>query len=90
MKLLKYISEEEYNTAMAEQVQFRAESEAGIKAPHFVFYIREQLEKKYGADDVANGGLRVITTLDYDLQKKAEETVAKFSPGMFCPMKRHW
>lgn len=75
MKELGYITEDEYTSAKAEQVQFREEKEAGIKAAHFVFYIREYLEDKYGADAVANEGLKVITTLDYDLQQKAEEIV---------------
>lgn len=77
MKELGYITEDEYMTAKAEQVQFREEKEAGIKAAHFVFFIREYLEDKYGADAVANEGLRVITTLDYDLQQKAEEIVTR-------------
>lgn len=76
------VTEEEYQNALKEEVKFRDEREAGIKAPHFVFFLREYLEEKYGADVVANGGLRVISTLDYDLQKKAEEIVAEDSPKM--------
>jgi len=53
-----------------EKVDFVKEADAGIKAPHFVFFIRDYLEQKYGADAVASGGLKVITSLDYDLQKK--------------------
>lgn len=75
MKEHKFITDEEYNQALKEKVQFKNEAEAGIKAPHFVFYIRDYLEQKYGADMVDNSGLRVITTLDYDLQQKAEEIV---------------
>lgn len=71
------ISEEERNAAQQEAVEFEDTREAGIKAPHFVFYVREYLENKYGADAVSSGGLRVITTLDYDLQKKAEEIVTR-------------
>jgi 1A family penicillin-binding protein len=48
-----------------------------IDCPHFVFYIKEQLEKKYGQDILETGGFQVYTTLDYDLQKKAEEIVKK-------------
>jgi len=77
MKNAGYINESEYDGALAEHVQFREELEAGIKAPHFVFYIREYLEEKYGADVVANEGLKVITTLDWDLQQKAEEIVRR-------------
>lgn len=82
MKTLGFITPDEYNQAVAEQVQFKAEGEAGIKAPHFVFYVREYLEQKYGVDAVNDGGLHVITTLDYDLQQKAEATVAKWAPQM--------
>ncbi|MCR4281264.1 MAG: PBP1A family penicillin-binding protein [Candidatus Kaiserbacteria bacterium] len=77
MKENGFISDAEYETAMKEKVVFKDTAEAGIKAPHFVFYVREYLESKYGADAVENGGLQVITTLDYDLQKKAEETLTK-------------
>ena len=82
MKDLNYISTDDYNSAAGEQVTFQPQSEGGIKAPHFVFYIREYLEQKYGADVVANEGLHVVTTLDYDLQQKAEATVTKFGPNM--------
>lgn len=76
------ISQEEHDQAVEEVVQFKDEAEAGIKAPHFVFYIREYLENKYGVDAVNREGLRAITTLDYDLQQRAEEIVAKHAPGM--------
>ena len=71
-----YITQDEYTQAVAEQVQFITENNTGIKAPHFVFYIEEYLEQKYGVDAVQNGGLKVVTTLDYDLQSYAEQTVA--------------
>lgn len=50
-----------------------------IDAPHFVFYVREQLEKMYGEDVLRRGGLKVYTTLDYDMQKRAEEDVAAYA-----------
>lgn len=75
MKELGYITEEEYTEASEEEVEFQNEADTGIKAPHFVFYVREYLEDKYGVDAVTHGGLQVVTTLDYDLQKKAEEIV---------------
>lgn len=82
MKELGYINDSEYASAQSEQVKFREEAEAGIKAPHFVFFVREYLEEKYGADTVANGGLKVITTLDWELQEKAEEVVKNHAPTM--------
>ncbi|MCS7002439.1 MAG: transglycosylase domain-containing protein, partial [Dehalococcoidia bacterium] len=43
-----------------------------IKAPHWVFFVRDQLEKEFGAELLYRGGLTVITTLDYRLQQQAE------------------
>lgn len=76
MKNAGFITSSEYDAAMEETVQFKQEVESGgIKAPHFVFYIREYLEEKYGADAVANEGLKVITSLDWELQQEAERIV---------------
>ncbi|GIW64984.1 MAG: hypothetical protein KatS3mg092_0917 [Patescibacteria group bacterium] len=44
-----------------------------ILAPHFVFYVKSQLEDYFGTKMVEEGGLKVVTTLDLDIQKKAEE-----------------
>ncbi|MBI4004553.1 penicillin-binding protein, partial [Candidatus Roizmanbacteria bacterium] len=44
-----------------------------IKAPHFVFYVRSQLEERYGIKQVEEGGLRVVTTLDLTIQQEAEK-----------------
>ncbi len=46
-----------------------------IKAPHFVFYVREQVENKYGQEFLSQGGLQIYTTLDPDIQAQAEESV---------------
>lgn len=43
-----------------------------IKAPHFVFYIRALLEKQYGTRLIEEGGLKITTTLDYDIQASSE------------------
>ncbi|MEK9158642.1 MAG: transglycosylase domain-containing protein, partial [Patescibacteria group bacterium] len=49
----------------------------GFVAPHFVLYIKELLSEKYGEKTLEEGGLKVITTLDYDKQLMAEEEVKK-------------
>lgn len=49
---------------------------ANVTAPHFVQYVRELLEDKYGVRKVNEGGLKVITSLDLGKQKIAEEAVA--------------
>ena len=58
-----------------ESVKF-TEDEAGLRAPHFVAYVKEQLIEKFGSTLVEGGGLRVTTTLDWKLQEKAQEIVA--------------
>ncbi|MES2224796.1 MAG: PBP1A family penicillin-binding protein [Patescibacteria group bacterium] len=77
MKDYGYITADEYATAKTEDVAFNKIVDNGIKAPHFVFYILDQMEQKYGKDVMENGGYTIKTTLDYDLQKNAEELVAK-------------
>jgi 1A family penicillin-binding protein len=72
---LKFITKEEYDKAKSEIVVFAPQAIMGIKAPHFVFWIKEYLEQKYGTDVVENGGLKVTTTLNADLQDKAEQIV---------------
>lgn len=73
-----YITEAQYNQAREEVVQFQPKSVGSIKAPHFVMFVREYLEEKYGERMLQEGGFKVITTLDYDLQKKAEEIVEEY------------
>lgn len=46
-----------------------------MKAPHFVMYVKQLLEDKYGSNVLDVGGLKVTTSLDWDLQSKAETTV---------------
>ena len=72
---LKFINEKEYQEAKSEIVTFTPQATLGIRAPHFVFFIKDYLEQKYGSDLVEKGGLKVITTLDYNLQSKGEEIV---------------
>jgi len=48
-----------------------------IDCPHFVFYVKEKLEEIYGSDLVEKGGLKIYTTLDYDLQKTGEKIVSE-------------
>ncbi len=67
-----FINQEEYDEAIATEVVFQPQAIGNIRAPHFVMYIREQLVKKYGEEVLSERGLKVITTLDWDLQKEAE------------------
>jgi penicillin-binding protein 1A len=55
-------------------------------APYFVEEVRRYLEKKYGADEVHEGGLRVYTSLDLDLQKSATQALLD---GLAAYERRH-
>ncbi len=72
---LGYITTATAEAARAEPWRL-AESEQrfDIQAPHFSMYVRRQLEKMYGPEIVAGGGLRVYTTLDLDLNNQAQCT----------------
>lgn len=70
-----YLNDDELAEAKAAEVTFLPPKESSIAAPHFVFYVRQYLEEKYGVDALEESGWRVITTLDAELQLKAEEVV---------------
>lgn len=69
------ISESEYNSALLEEVIFSPQNNENIKAPHFVFYVLETLEKKYGPKLVYSGQLQIITTLDWEMQQENEKII---------------
>lgn len=75
MQDLGYLTESEKITAQNEVVSFETSVSGGGKALHLVMYVREYLENKYGVDVVQNNGLKVITTIDYPLQKQMEDIV---------------
>jgi membrane peptidoglycan carboxypeptidase len=67
------ISYEEAEAAKVEPWDLASVSEQfDFLAPHFSVYVRNQLDEMFGAEVVRRGGLRVYTTLDYDLQLQAE------------------
>ncbi len=75
MRLNGFITVEEYEAAQVEEVEFETQLVSGIRAPHFVMFIREQLAERYGEEALSVQGLRVITTLDWELQEAAERIV---------------
>lgn len=75
---LGFIDEETYNDAVATKVAFASTGQNSIVAPHFVFYILDQLEQQYGVNALSSG-LRVVTTLDADLQIQSEDTVQRYA-----------
>lgn len=70
----KYISKEQIETALREKLTFRNQLD-DIRAPHFVFYVKDYLAQKYGPRLISQGGLKVTTTLDLPLQEAVEKIV---------------
>lgn len=79
MLINNFITQEEYDQAITVEVTFQPQAVTGIRAPHFVMYIREQLVEKFGEEALSDKGLRVITTLDWELQQAAEKIIAEKS-----------
>jgi len=76
MAELGYINQEQADEALADDVLSRIKTpNESITAPHFVFYVREILAQEFGEQLVDRGGLKVITTLDVDRQRAAEEII---------------
>ena len=76
MKDLGYIKQEQYDEAVGQDILSQIKPIGyGIKAPHFVLYVKEQLVAEFGEDEIEKGGFKVITTLDWDLQQIAEKAV---------------
>lgn len=71
-----FITDKQYAAALTENVVINRRK-IEIASPHFVFYIKELLEQKYGARTVNSGGLSVMTTLDPHLQALAEKAIGE-------------
>lgn len=69
-----YIDAAERDQIAAEPLRYRSHL-FDINAPHFVMYVQDQVMQRVGAGAVRAGGLRVITTLDLDLQQQAEASM---------------
>jgi len=71
---IQAISPEEAEKAKKTKISFKPYREQ-IFAPHFVMWIKEQLAQKYGQKILETGGLKVYTTLNWEIQQAAEEAV---------------
>jgi len=71
-----YITKEQAQEAKSQKLEF-AKFASTIKAPHFVLYVQKYLIEKYGETYLKEGGLRVYTTLDWELHQIAEQAVKK-------------
>lgn len=74
-----YISQSKATAAYKEisSTTFSSAQNADIKAPWFVLHVKQLAADQFGSNVVENGGLQIYTTLDYTIQKYAEEVVQK-------------
>src|SRR5579884_578860 len=79
------IKAEEANRAKTTPLRLNVQQESS-PAPYFVEEVRKYLEKRFGSDQVHEGGLRVYTSLDLDLQKAANQAVLD---GLAAYERRH-
>jgi len=83
-----YITEQQYKDAASVDVLSKISPfKEKIDAPHFVMYVKEYLEQKYGQQATEEEGLRVYTTLDWDMQQAAEKAVRE---GADSNTKKYW
>lgn len=75
MEEIGYITKDQRMKAEIEPLNYYI-SKDKILAPHFVFYVKEMLTEKYGAKLVNEGGLKIRTTLDLDLQNYVQNEIA--------------
>lgn len=68
----RYITKQQADEAVKTPLQF-ATPKVAIRAPHFVMYVKNILEQRYGEHLVERGGLQITTSLDINVQEKAEE-----------------
>ncbi len=73
-----HISAEQEREARAEELVIAQPTQVPAVAPHFVEYVKQTLIDRLGPEKVFEGGLRVQTTLDPQLQKRAEEAARAF------------
>ncbi len=72
-----YITSEEMEKAIASGLKVRPGTKYRVIHDQFLFdLVQQQLIDRYGLATVRNGGLKAYTTINPDLQQKAEEAVA--------------
>src|SRR3954469_19690831 len=67
-----FITEADGRDARQAELRYQPQKQPFL-APHWAMYIRSLIEEKYGAPTLYQGGFRIYTTLDYDLELKMED-----------------
>jgi len=83
------ITREQLTAAKSSPLSLATSQNSSIKAPYFVAYVRNLLEKEFGGARLYRTGLTVYTTLNYKMQKAAEKAVAKGLEQLSARMQKH-
>ena len=94
-----YLNQQQHDEALAQPVWLDTQGPApgpvtlvysplqqATQFPYFVDYVERYLKARYGPDKVDRGGLQIQTTLDIDMQRAAEESVANALKGTAPPV----
>ncbi|MGM0437137.1 MAG: penicillin-binding protein 1A [Bacillota bacterium] len=85
MEELGYITQSELEKSKSAELDLKPEeTEQEDFAPYFIRYVRDELIDEFGAQMVYSGGLKVYTTLNTEMQKKAEDSI-KNALGEYIP-----
>jgi penicillin-binding protein 1C len=78
-----YLTAAQVEETARESLQYRSRL-FDIEAPHFVMYVQDLLVQQLGVERLREGGLRVYTSLDLDLQRQAETAVRRRLAKLTC------
>ncbi len=73
-----FITPEIHDQAKGEEVVFYEKINQGIKAPHFVFWLKGYLDGRYGKENIETNNFKVISTIDWELQQKVEALAKQY------------
>jgi 1A family penicillin-binding protein len=73
-----FITKDIRDRAKKEKVLFYEKINQGIKAPHFVFWLKDALDSRFGKENIETNNFQVISTIDWDLQQKVEELAQQY------------
>ena len=76
-----FITEQEADAARQAELRYQPQKQPFL-APHWAMYVRSLIEEKYGTRALYQGGFKIYTSLDYDLQTKMEEVAKANAPNL--------
>lgn len=86
MKALRFITEEEFQTALSTPIVLSGLEPNLSLAPHFIDYLLKELTKNFDERTIFSGGLKIYTTLDANLQKVANQALqeSEYEGAILC------